>query len=253
MKTQLLQDIDENGSHAASRLLADGSPVRARMPRAAPFAPYSPEPEVQQRKEPSLAEDAAPAFAGESVDWPGQLPRSEPHWFDRWGRQATLWGLGLGATALVATGALWLYRESRIDSTLIALARNSSLPVRPARPPALPVAPAPGAGPEAPAFAGAEATAGPAQSVQAAKPDPVTLEPERAPPPAIVAPAPLPAQQAPAKARTARKSYAVAPETDRARTQMADTLRQCRMLGYHAAQCIARGCFTTRYGLVCKG
>lgn len=32
-----------------------------------------------------------------------------------------------------------------------------------------------------------------------------------------------------------------------------ETLRQCRAMGYHQAQCIERGCYTTKFGLVCKG
>lgn len=32
-----------------------------------------------------------------------------------------------------------------------------------------------------------------------------------------------------------------------------ETLRLCRSAGYHAAQCLQRGCNATRYGLACRG
>lgn len=35
--------------------------------------------------------------------------------------------------------------------------------------------------------------------------------------------------------------------------QQAETLRQCRAAGYHASQCVKRGCVATRFGLACRG
>jgi hypothetical protein len=61
-------------------------------------------------------------------------------------------------------------------------------------------------------------------------------------------------QPRPASVRTHSK-VSVRPEQPEATPagQLADTLKQCRALGYHAAQCLKRGCTTTRYGLACKG
>jgi hypothetical protein len=36
-------------------------------------------------------------------------------------------------------------------------------------------------------------------------------------------------------------------------TTMAATLKACREHGYHAAQCVKRGCEVTQYGFVCRG
>ena len=37
------------------------------------------------------------------------------------------------------------------------------------------------------------------------------------------------------------------------RNKLAETLKQCRVAGYHEAQCLKRGCSMTRYGLACRG
>lgn len=55
-------------------------------------------------------------------------------------------------------------------------------------------------------------------------------------------PAPLPLRNTPRPAPPARRP-----------DQLSETLRQCRMAGYHAAQCMQRGCAATRHGLACRG
>ncbi len=49
--------------------------------------------------------------------------------------------------------------------------------------------------------------------------------------------------------RAIRKAPPAPARTDR----LSDTLRLCRSAGYHASQCLQRGCNATRYGLACRG
>jgi hypothetical protein len=85
-------------------------------------------------------------------------------------------------------------------------------------------------------------------------PEPVADTPAlaAAPEPATRKPSQLPVR--PASIRPRHQAFAppVAAETEHT-SQLADTLKQCRALGYHASQCLKRGCTTTRYGLACKG
>lgn len=67
-------------------------------------------------------------------------------------------------------------------------------------------------------------------------------------PPALPLPEPVIALPPPAP-RALRKPASAAARPDR----LSDTLRLCRSAGYHASQCLQRGCNATRYGLACRG
>ena len=67
-------------------------------------------------------------------------------------------------------------------------------------------------------------------------------------PPAMPLPEPVIALPPPAP-RAIGKPANAAPRPDR----LSDTLRLCRSAGYHASQCLQRGCSATRYGLACRG
>lgn len=242
MKSQLLQDINESASRSQSWLFGDALFPKADGPAAASPAVERPEPEVHaHRNDPRLMESDASGFASERVDWVGRQIENEPHWFDRWGRQAATWSACLVMASLLAGGGLWLYRESRIDSTLVLVAENS-LPARQADPTAVMPTPAP-----------APATATSAEpDTQAVAPSAETLV--LATPSRPVASKPLQLKQKRVSTRPHPKAADLPAELEAARTrQLADTLKQCRAMGYHAAQCLKRGCVMTKYGLACKG
>jgi hypothetical protein len=46
---------------------------------------------------------------------------------------------------------------------------------------------------------------------------------------------------------------AAADEVSERASQLALTLKQCRIQGYAAPQCLKRGCVLTKYGLACRG
>lgn len=81
----------------------------------------------------------------------------------------------------------------------------------------------------------------PAMDLSAFAP-PVSALPEPAVELPLPPPAPLPLR------KTSRP-----PTASRRPNQLSETLRQCRMAGYHAAQCLQRGCAATRHGLACRG
>jgi hypothetical protein len=60
------------------------------------------------------------------------------------------------------------------------------------------------------------------------------------------------AERAPAR-QLARASVAATEKPSAPDTSMEATLKACREHGYHAAQCIKRGCSVTEYGFVCRG
>ncbi len=77
----------------------------------------------------------------------------------------------------------------------------------------------------------------------------VTTQPALAARAPVKARAPASPKRTPAPAVKAETAPAPASRGN----DMAETLRQCRAMGYHSTQCIERGCYTTKYGLVCKG
>ena len=249
MKSQLLQDINEVASSAAASPAAKRPEPHTQAKTAEPgFA----------RAEPGFARAEPSPFASERPDWQGAQAEPEPHWFDRWGRRVAGWSAGIALTALVAGGGYWLYRESSIENTLVQVARNSA-PALQTGPPAATPAPALSVTSTAalgtasvPASAPAS-TAAPA-APPAAVPDPVADTPAlaAAPEPAVRKPSQLPVK--PASIRPRHQAFVPPVDAEAAHTgDLADTLKQCRALGYHASQCLKRGCTTTRYGLACKG
>jgi hypothetical protein len=63
------------------------------------------------------------------------------------------------------------------------------------------------------------------------------------------------ASKATASKTTAPKTSAPKPGAPKTTPEFsqAETLRQCRAAGYHASQCMRRGCVATQYGLACRG
>lgn len=253
MKAQLLQDIGE--SHTNARPPNAGAP-RVAPPAPTPAPPPEPEPptptptprvwshrvepEWRPPETPPLDIDPAPTdfnfsdFAAGNVDGAAVPPLpAQRTWLSRWGRVAT-WCIALVIVGLVAGGAFWLYNENKIDQTMSMLAKDP-LPPRPNHPP-----PALAATPPAPAIAPAIAMAPPAEEAPRAE---ISAPPQ--------APAAVP-QRTSRKLSQKTAPASVTPEPDRAQL-WAETLKQCRAAGYHAAKCARLGCTTTKYGLSCKG
>jgi hypothetical protein len=270
MKSQLLQDINESASRSRSRLLGDTPSPGTDGGAAAPPTVERSGPEVRQaqKSDPGPAESDVPAFASERIDWLGG--QKVPDRFDRWGRRAAIWGTGLAVASLISGGGLWLHRENSIDSTLVLVAKNS-LPTRQRA--ALVAAPAPapamaaGAQPDvlpkeaapleamtqaAPPAAAVPSAVEPSAASAAAAPS--DQKPVLATPSQPVASKALKREKKPASARSRRKAPAspVVSEATR-RRQLVGTLRACRAMGYHAAECLKRDCAATKYGLACKG
>lgn len=260
MKTQLLEDIGENHSvpmippKNAAPAPANGTPQPAAAPlqdtdkwRAGPWRHRDAAP-LNERAAPV---DTAPAPAApppappiHTLDpdplaecWAIANPDIEPPWYERWGRRAAAWSAGLAALVLVAGGAAWLYKETKTDQALAvaSAALDAPVPAYVTRAPIRTVEPidvlaseldldAPGFEAEVPDFLPTPAAARPARSRVRA----VAKAPRRVAPP-------------PPDPAAVRES------------QMAETLRQCRAAGYHAQQCIKRGCVATPYGIACKG
>lgn len=82
-----------------------------------------------------------------------------------------------------------------------------------------------------------------------------SLPAPEAPTPAAPAPAPQPvaATPPPKQAPLPKTTVARAAPAPSPARQLDETLKQCRAAGYHAAQCIERGCRMTKYGLACRG
>lgn len=215
------------------------------------------------------------AGADAEADWLGEQLLAGPTWFDRWGRRAITWSAGLAATVLVAGSGLWLYKESKVDNTLAMLAANArtetqastSPPVPAPQPP--PVASAPladaatGTAPDPATAASLLADAQAPLAVPALNPSLITEAlaseetPVRAAPPVLASASPskktrMFSQRPRARAPTP-PPVAAAESKSRRAGQFAETLRQCRALGYHATQCMKRGCTITKFGLACKG
>jgi hypothetical protein len=256
MKSQLLQDINEVGSSAAAPPAAKRAEPPTQATTAGPgHARAEPSPLASERPDwPGGQDKQEPSpFASERPDWQGAQAELEPHWFDRWGRRVAGWSVGIALTALVAAGGYWVYRESSIENTLVQVAKNSAPALHapsavapstasvPVPAPATSAAPAPAAAPAAPPAAVAEPAG--------ATPALATAEP------AAAKPSQLPVK--PASIRPRQKAFVPPVEAEAAEAahtgQLADTLKECRALGYHASQCLKRGCTMTRYGLACKG
>ncbi|MBZ2208767.1 hypothetical protein [Massilia soli] len=263
MKTQLLEDIGENNSLPAvspddAALLRASAPVqpaaapkadkwtagpwRQRMAAAPPAsepvaaappppppapAPLLPEPQIHSFDPDPLAES-----------WAIANPSTGPTWFERWGRRAAAVSTGLAALVLVAGAAAWMYTETKTDEALAvaSLALDDPIPANVTRAPLKTVEPI---------------------DIQASELAPLETDFYADVP--DFDPTPVAAKRPRSRARTIaaaprRPKPAPAPSAAQIReAQMAETLRQCRAAGYHAQQCVKRGCVATPYGIACKG
>lgn len=259
MKTQLLEDIGENRSEPiipqenTAPAPVDGTP----QPAAAPTADKWRAGPWRNRQTVAAEQPDAPAFAApppppppppqpdiHSLDpdplaevWAIANPDTERTWFERWGRRAAAWSAGLAGLVLVAGGAAWMYNETKTDQALAVASAALDAPV-PAYVTRAPIAPV------EPIDVQASELAPLAMDFQAAVPD---FAPTRAA-------AKPPRSRARAVAKAPRRVAPPPPDPAAIReSQMAETLRQCRAAGYHAEQCIKRGCVATPYGIACKG
>jgi hypothetical protein len=320
MKTQLLQDIDESNPEASSLpirrepTLVEARPARSSSfaeqwrqaglsrPKAAP-AQAAPPPEPEPVPPPVQAvppaeapvfstapepASEAPAFSFDPIEGLAAQLQSGPGWYERWGRKAASWSLGLAGLVLLAGGGVWVYNESKLERTLAAVAKSAPQ-VGEARPAAAPPVPAPAPVPAALA-APAPAPSGPQLVMLNEAPAPA--KDAAAPPEGVAevkestAPAPqdvaevnvkdeAPAKVASKRLRSTRATppvaavaaaaprklrrdkvearVAAAPVASERASQMALTLKQCRIEGYAAQQCLKRGCVLTKYGLACRG
>ncbi|MCC6069785.1 hypothetical protein ACFSQU_02495 [Massilia sp. GCM10020059] len=256
MKTQLLEDIGENHSvpiippKNVAPAPANGTPPPAAAPsqeadkwRAGPW---------RQRASAPLGEGAAPAYAApepsdppiHTLDpdplaecWAIANPDIEPAWYERWGRRAAAWSAALAALVLVAGGAAWMYKETKTDQALAvaSAALDAPVPGYVTRAPLRTVEPI-----DVPASELALDTPGFEAEVPDFSPTPVAAKPARS--------------RVRAVAKAPRRVAAPPPDPAAVReSKMAETLRQCRAAGYHAEQCIKRGCVATPFGIACKG
>lgn len=295
---------------------ADSTANAEAASRAAPAAPQEAEPKVEAsvppeaspRPEAARRPHAAPrpepvfatappeepaGFAFDGIESLAAQVEQGPGWYDRWGRKAANWSLGLAAVALLAGAGVWVYNESKLERTLAAVAKSSPQ-LAAAKPAAVPAAAAPAVAVQAPPADAATAAQGPQlvmlNEVQAepaadaetpaegvavinAKADAprdvaevnlkdkVTVAKKEAVRPAREAVASrraaVPAATPPRRSRNeravARLGAAPTPQVSERTSQLAETLKQCRIEGYHAQQCMKRGCVLTKYGLACKG
>jgi hypothetical protein len=292
MKTQLLQDIDENGSHARP-LFRRAPPVaqvwrRARhrpAPSRAPPATPPPAPSSSpspSRPAPSPTETrplgATAPHTGSITDIPGWLSErlredaerdERAEWRGQWQRRAVTWSMGISLLAIVAAGGLWLYEDSRVDGALGVVAHTTPEPQpQPAPLPVkLPVDSRPVDNPSV-------LSAMPDPAPRTPSPEPASIavaEPLPSEPPIVPVRAsaepPVPAAAAPAspaqpkpreRRRTGQAPLTSASTADKTsglsgRQRREETLMQCRAHGYDQRQCERKNCSMTRYGFACKG
>ena len=217
MKTQLSEAMGDS----ASATRRPGT-WRAREPASPP----------PQARPPAFDADFDPL----AESWAIANPDTGPTWSERWGRRAAAWSTGLAAVVLVTAGAAWMINERKVEQVLATIA--TTLPaappitraaIEPSEPALLQASdlalPVPELNAELPVFA---PTSTPAKKPVRTRALAVKKTPAR----------PLPPRADPAQVRAA---------------QTAETLRQCRAAGYHAEQCVRRGCVATPYGIACKG
>jgi hypothetical protein len=286
MKTQLLQDIDENGSHARP-LFRRAPPVaqvwrRARhrpAPSRAPPATPPPAPSSSpspSRPAPSPTETrplgATAPHTGSITDIPGWLSErlredaerdERAEWRGQWQRRAVTWSMGISLLAIVAAGGLWLYEDSRVDGALGVVAHTTPEPAPVPEPISLAVENRPFV-PATPEPAHAVLAAQPAAPAVAA---PTAAELSVAQPPLAQLPLaesavdPLPGHKPGGRAErrqskqvaAARTREERAPAVSPTRQRREETLMQCRAHGYDQRTCDRRGCEMTRYGFACRG
>ena len=271
------------------------APEATAPPPEAPKSTLVPAPELQAALDGGAPEMVMP----KAIIWPSDQPDAqanpalvaaraepEPPLVERVNKAPWV-ALGMTALMMVAAGAYWLHRESKIDDTMALLATKgapapSAFVTDGARKNAPSAVAVPASEPVA-ASIGSEALATPQPAAPAPAPAPTrtpeaaaaalspsemlvldksAAQPERAPVMTAEPASKHPVVKAPQREKAAaveppqrEKAAAVPPpQTAPGRVNdMAETLRQCRAMGYHETQCIERGCYTTKYGLVCKG
>lgn len=241
MKTQLLEDIGENHSVPIIPPKSAAAPTADKW-RAGPWRhrqPPAPAPSHEESVPPVfVAPPSQPPIHSLDPDplaesWAIANPAAEPPWHERWGRRAAAWSAGLAALVLVAGAAAWVYTETKTDQALAVAsgALDSAVPASVTRAPIRAVEPVDVL----------------ASELDSSAPDFQAEVPDFAPTPAARAPR--------ARVRTAAKAppRRAPPPAPTRESQMAETLRQCRAAGYHAKQCVKRGCVATPYGIACKG
>lgn len=200
----------------------------------------------------------------------------EPRWFERSGQRYLLWGSCVLTGALVIQAGLWLFEERKDARTLALVAEelkaepqvdkavkrramgakngftlgaDGEVLMTPAAPASTPSTLSPTA-PAVPPLVLLEPV-----PAAAAKVEPAAGRADRQAPPKPE----LIAEQAPAISLPKRvRQIARAPviHAERKTEQdfaMAEMLKACKEHGYHAAQCVKRGCSVTKYGFVCRG
>ena len=271
MKTQLLQDIGDSHAAPAPAVGASEAPRAAPLPGAC--GPDAPSPAAAPAPPPSAPAASGDfegfAFGFDTMDALPSCAAPRKRWIDRWARKVATATMVVIAALLLAVAGAWFYRESMDERAMVVLAKQT-IPERTG--PAVPAVQAAMAAAIAPALPTTDGPSSVAASTPAGK-EPVA-EPARA----TNAPLPEPpARKEGDKAATARLARAPAgtasnyrdnrdseksgPGTVAARNEaaaekrnkLAETLKQCRVAGYHEAQCLKRGCSMTRYGLACKG
>ena len=206
------------------------------------------------------------------------LDKRAPTWFERSGRRYLLWGSCVLSLALAVQAGRWLYEERKDVAALAPAPVADESKAEPQLNKAV----------KRRAIRAKEFTLGPDGEVlvaPAAAPSPlprtapialplVLLEPEPAadnkdqPTAALKAAKKSTAAPVPKRMqRTERERLVLASKPARAgvkpamqveknpepESAMSATLKACRELGYHAAQCVKRACRVTKYGLVCRG
>jgi hypothetical protein len=101
-----------------------------------------------------------PAAGGGDPDWLTERLAREaatherPEWSGRWTRRLATWGTAGVLLALVASGGLWLYQQSRVEGALTVVANTNPAPAariaRAVTPASVPATPAPAARSESP-------------------------------------------------------------------------------------------------------
>lgn len=253
-------------------LLAE-PPARAATPQEPLFDFTPPAPPVSPAPTPQTADPFTPTWPQRSRR--GYLP----------------WVAGMLACALLFLGGRWLYQERNVAGTLALVAagaKDKGGVVRTEPAPALSTKEAEPASRPAPApppmvllepANAARAGDAPAAADQADQADQVDqvdqadqTEPPKAASVARRAAEPVPAKPSRqvARSRSDGESRPARPrhepvrplasaspirktETPARDTSLAATLKACRELGYHATECVKRGCGITQYGLVCRG
>lgn len=263
MKTQLLEDIGENNSlpvsppehippaHVNEPVRQPAATPQADKWNAGPWrqrqsaAPEPPTNEPVFATPPPPPEPQIHTFDPDPLaeSWAIANPDTGPGWFERWGRRAAAVSASLAALVLVAGAAAWVYNETKTDQALAVASQAlddpvpayvRSAPVRAVEP--IDVQPSELAPLEMDFYA----------DVPEFDPTPVAAKRPRSRVRTMAA-----APRRPAPRRPAPPPAPTAAELREA--QMAETLRQCRAAGYHAQQCVKRGCVATPYGIACKG